>query len=203
MLESGHQMKKKQLSLQLTLVSIGLLLLFLTYFFYPNINKDKLTKDQSIGKNVDETAIADKTTTFESLEYKGLYNFDKPFKVRSEKAYILNEEPDIVYMDAMHVVLYLGDGRIVNITSDKGRYNKKTYDCFFEQNVKATDESTIIFAENLDLLATENSVEIYNSVFLDYATGNLQADKIDYNFETKYFKVSMFDDKSIKMKVIQ
>ena len=196
-------MKKKQRRVQLTLVFIGLLLFFLTYFFYPNINKDKLTKDQSIGKNVDETAIADKTTTFESLEYKGLYNFDKPFKVRSEKAYILNEEPDIVYMDIMHVILYLDDGRIVNITSDKGRYNKKTYDCFFEQNVKATDESTIIFAENLDLLATENSVKIYNSVFLDYATGNLQADKIDYNFETKYFKVSMFDDKSIKMKVIQ
>ena len=196
-------MKKKQRRVQLTLVFIGLLLFFLTYFFYPNINKDKLTKDQSIGKNVDETAIADKTTTFESLEYKGLYNFDKPFKVRSEKAYILNEEPDIVYMDVMHVILYLGDGRIVNITSDKGRYNKRTYDCFFEQNVKATDESTIIFAENLDLLATENSVKIYNSVFLDYATGNLQADKIDYNFETKYFKVSMFDDKSIKMKVIQ
>jgi len=196
-------MKKKQRRLQLTLVFMGLLLFFLTYFFYPNINKDKLTKDQSIGKNVDETAIADKTTTFESLEYKGLYNFDKPFKVRSEKAYILNEEPDIVYMDTMHVILYLGDGRIVNITSDKGRYNKRTYDCFFEQNVKATDESTIIFAENLDLLATENSVKIYNSVFLDYATGNLQADKIDYNFETKSFKVSMFDDKSIKMKVIQ
>ena len=196
-------MKKKQQRVQLTLVFIGLLLFFLTYFFYPNINKDKLTKDQSIGKNVDETAIADKTTTFESLEYKGLYNFDKPFKVRSEKAYILNEEPDIVYMDTMRVILYLGDGRIVNITSDKGRYNKRTYDCFFEQNVKATDESTIIYAENLDLLSTENSVEIYNSVFLDYATGSLQADKIDYNFETKYFKVSMFDDKSIKMKVIQ
>jgi len=41
-------MKKKQLSLQLTLVSIGLLLLFLTYFFYPNINKNKLSEDQSI-----------------------------------------------------------------------------------------------------------------------------------------------------------
>ena len=196
-------MKKKQRRVQFTLVFIGLLLFFLTYFFYPNINKDKLTKDQSISKNFDETAIADKTTTFESLEYKGLYNFDKPFKVRSEKAYILNEEPDIVYMDTMHVVLYLGDGRIVNITSDKGRYNKKTYDCFFEQNVKATDESTIIFAENLDLLATENSVEIYNNVFLDYATGNLQADKIDYNFLSKVFVILNFDDKAIKIKIIQ
>ena len=203
MLKSGHQMKKKQRRVQLALVFIGLLLFFLTYLFYPNINKDKLTKDQSIGKNVDETAIADKTTTFESLEYKGLYNFDKPFKVRSEKAYIRNAEPDIVYMDNMHVILFLSEGREVNITSDKGRYNKKTYDCFFKQNVKATDGNTEIFAENLDLLATRNSAEIYTNVNLNYSTGYLQADKIDYNFETKHFKVSMFDDKSVKMKVIR
>tara|TARA_B100000745_G_scaffold241880_1_gene164265 strand:+ start:246 stop:836 length:591 start_codon:yes stop_codon:yes gene_type:complete len=196
-------MKKKQRGVQLTLISIGLLLFFLTYLFYPSINKNKLTENQSISEDFDKIDVTDKTTTFESLEYKGLYNFDKSFKVKSKKAYILNKDPDIVYMDAMHVDLYLSDGRIVNITSDKGRYNKRTHDCFFEQNVKATDENTIIFAENLDLLATESSVEIYNSVFLDYATGKLQADKIDYNFETKYFKVSMFDDKAIKMKVIQ
>ena len=52
-------------------------------------------------------------------------------------------------------------------------------------------------------MATENSVEIYNNVILNYTTGSLRADKIDYNFETKYFKVSMFDDKTIKMKVIK
>ena len=48
-----------------------------------------------------------------------------------------------------------------------------------------------------------NSINVYNSVFLDHPTGDLRADKMDYNFETKYFKVSMFDDKAIKMKVIQ
>ena len=68
---------------------------------------------------------------------------------------------------------------------------------------KAIDENTIILAENMDLLATENSINVYNSVLLDHPSGKLQADKINYNFETKYFKVSMFDDKSIKMKVIQ
>tara|TARA_Y100000590_G_scaffold203047_1_gene230402 strand:+ start:1098 stop:1685 length:588 start_codon:yes stop_codon:yes gene_type:complete len=194
---------KRELKIQLILVSIGLLLIFLTYFFYPKINQNKLSEDQAVTKDFDDAASADKTTTFETLEYKGLYNFDKPFTVKSEKAYILNEEPDIVYMDSMHVALYLNDGRVVNITSDKGRYNKITYDCFFEQNVKATDENTIILAENLDLVATKNFVEIYNDVELEYNTNYLQADKINYNFETKYFRVSMFDDKSIKMKVVQ
>ena len=196
-------MKKKQRRAQLALVFIGIFLFVATYLFYPKINRDKVSEDQSINKDFEKTSAADKITTFESLEYKGLYNFDKPFKVKSKKAYILNEEPDIVYMNSMHVILYLSDGRIVNITSDKGRYNKITYDCFCEQNVKATDENTIILAENLDLLATENFVEIYNNVSLEYNTNYLLADKINYNFETKHFKVSMFDDKSIKMKVIQ
>jgi len=194
---------RKELKVQLILVSIGFLLIFLTYFFYPKIDQNKQTVDKPIDSSFEETDVKEKTTTFESLEYKGLYNFDKPFTVKSKKAYILNEEPDIVYMDSMHVTLYLSDGRIVNITSDKGKYNKITYDCFFEQNVKATDENAIILAENLDLIATKNYVEIYNSVELEYNTNYLQADKINYDFETKYFRVSMFDDKSIKMKVIQ
>ena len=91
----------------------------------------------------------------------------------------------------------------VNIISNKGRYNKVTYDCFFEENVRATDGESKIFAENLDLLATKNFVEIYNDVSLSYPTGYLEADKVKYNFETKHFKVSMFDDREIKMKVIE
>ena len=142
-------------------------------------------------------------TSFENVEYNGIYDVNKLFKVRSEKAHILNEDPDILYMTNMHVVLRLSDGRIVNIVSNKGKYNKVTYDCFFEENVQATDGDTIITADNLDLLATKNFVEIYNNVNLDYSTGSLRADKIDYNFETKYFKVSMFDEKKVKIKVIQ
>jgi len=45
-------------------------------------------------------------------------------------------------------------------------------------------------------------VKIFNNVTINYPTGSMiQADKIDYNFQTKYFKVSMYDDERIKMKV--
>ena len=137
------------------------------------------------------------------MEYKGVYDFNKSFKVKSKEAYILNDEPDIVYMKKMHVILNLNNGKVVNITSDKGRYNKVTYDCFFEENVFASDGETEIYGNNLDLLATEDSAKIYNDVTLNNALGLLKADKINYNFETKNFKVTMFDDELIKMKVIQ
>ena len=196
-------MKKKQQKIQIALISIGLLLIISTYFYYPLMKKAELAKDQLQQKKLEKNITHDKTTFFENVEYKGLYDLNKPFIIKSEKAYILNEEPDIVYMNTMHVILHLNDGRIVNIISNKGSYNKRTYDCFFEDEVKATDGKTNIFADNLDLLAIKNSVNIYNNVRLNDPAASLQADKIDYDFETKHFKISMFDDKEIKMKVIQ
>ena len=195
-------MKKKQQNIQIILISIGLLLILITYFYYPYMNKAKLIENQSAKKGLEGT-LDGQSTSFENVKYKGMYDVDKPFTIMSEEAYILNEEPEFVYMTTVHTMLYLPDGRIVNIKADKGKYNKVTYDCFFKQNVKATDGETKIFAENLDLLATENFVKVYNDVKLNHSTGFLQADKVDYDFETKYFKVSMFDDKVVKMKITE
>jgi len=195
---------------QLSLISIGFLLILVTYFLYPKINEDKLFKENILENSVVETDdniteddVSDGRSIFENIEYKGLYDINKPFTVKSKRAYILEEDADVVYMTNMHVALDMKDGRIIIITSDKGRYNKKTYDCFFEDNVKATDSKTIVLAENLDLLATEDSAFIYNNVILTSEKGSLRADKIDYDFETKYYQVSMFNDKKVNIKLIK
>ena len=196
-------MKREQQKIQAFLFIVGVLLILITYFYYPYKNKSLVEKD--IQENVPPVSDtqSDKTTSFENLEHQGLYDMDKTFTVKSEKAHINEDQPDIVHMINMHVVLYLNDGRVVNILSDKGTYNKANYDCFFEQNVRASDGETKIFSENLELLGDKSIVKIYNNVVVNYPTGSfLQADNVDYNFETKYFKVSMFDDKRIKMKIL-
>ena len=196
-------MKKNQRGMQFGLISLGLFLIIATYFYFPSIKKDKILKDQTANKETQKIEGIGESTYFENLEYKGLYDLDKPFSIKSKDAYILSKEPNIVYMENMHVILYLSENRIVEITSLKGRYNKENYNCFFDQDVLATDGETVITSNNLDLLATKNIMKIYNNVNLDNPTSSLQADKIDYNFKTKYFKVSMFDDKEIEMQVTQ
>ena len=196
-------MKQKQKKAQIILTSIGLILLLITYFYYPYMKKVKFTDNQVVQKDGSNTLDIGQGTSFENVKYEGLYQINNTFSVMSEKAHILNKEPDVVYMTNMHVILYLDNGRIVNILSNKGRYNKVTYDCFFEDDVRATDEETKIFSDNLDLLATEDSVKIYNNVIVNYPEASLRADKIDYDFATKYFKVSMFDDKAVKIKVLK
>jgi len=193
----------KSNKVQLILIFVGFILIILTYYYYPNLNKNKYPEDQSLKDDEINKIKDDQSTLFENVKYRGLYNLDKTFTVESEQAYISNEELDIVFMTKMHVVLYLGDGRVVNITSNEGTFNKKTYDCFFKDNVKAVENETEIFADNLDLLAAQDYVKIYNNVKLDHTTGSLRADTIDYDFKTKYFKVSMFDNSKVKMKVIE
>ena len=195
-------MTKDKKTLQITLVSFGIFLILITYFLYPKINKEK----NRIAKTGEETVVLQEETennVFENLQYKGFYDINTPFNVKSKKAYISDDDPELVYMTGMEVTLFLDGDNIVKITSDKGRYNKITYDCFFVDNVVANDGQNKIFAENLDLLATKEITVAYNDVKFFSKEGKLQADKVEYNFKTRYYKISMYDDKSIKAKYIK
>ena len=114
-------MKKNTKVVQLTLISIGLLLILSTYFFYPKI-KENMSKENTIQKEMVKTNDEIEGNIFENLEYEGIYDSDKQFKITSEKAHILTSDPDIVYMTKMKITLYMNDGRIVVVTSDKGKY---------------------------------------------------------------------------------
>ena len=197
-------MKKQQQGVTIFLFLIGLSLIFLTYFYYPQINKVKIIEEKNLKSEEDSISLNASDSNFENVEYAGIYNVNNKFTVKSEKAYITNDDPDVVHMKKMNVVINLADGRVVEIFSDEGRYNKLTYDCFFEKNVEATDGQTEITSANLDLLSTESVVEIYNNVYLNNPTGSLIADKINYDFIKKYFSVLMFDENdTINMKVIE
>ena len=189
-------MKTNKKIVQLSLIFIGLFLILATYVIYPKIHK-KADIDDRIGTDSSEHNI------FENVEYRGVYENGKPFAVKAEKALILVNEPNVVYMTNMRVALSMNDGRTIIITSNKGRYNKVSYDCFFENNVKALDGETTVLAENLDLLASEDSATVYNDVFLTNDSGSLRADKVYYDFETKYYQVSMFSNQKVKIKLIK
>ena len=189
--------------IQFSLISIGMLLILVTYFLYPKIEKSKLKEEKIVKKNEIVIAEENQANIFEHVEYKGIYNIDTPFVINSDKANITKEEPDIVYMTNMNVILHLNDGRTVTITSDRGRYNKVTHDCYFENNVRATDGESLILAENLDLLSNKNTVSVYNDVVLTGNKGSLQADKINYDLSTRKFHISMFGDKKVKIKLIR
>ena len=197
-------MKKNVKTLQILLISFAFLLIILTYFYIPQIEKKKL-KEETLKKNETiENSSSETENLFEKVTYEGMYQIENPFVIKAEEAKILTNEPSIVHMNSMHVTISLKSGEIVLITSDTGRYNKINYDIFFEGNVKAIHKDTELFSDNLDLLADQQAT-IYNNVVLsDKNTGFLKADLIKYDFESKKYKISMYENKKkIKAKLIE
>ena len=90
------------------------------------------------------------------------------------------------------------------IDCEVGKYNKSNYNIFCSQNVKATDDKTILYSKNLDLLADE-SARIYNDVIiLNEENSNLYADSVYYDFEKQVYTVNMFsDNEHVKVKLIK
>ena len=198
-------MKTNKKLIQTFLVSLGFLIIFVTYLLYPKIEKNRLKgsvveNEQPLIKDKDNENQGSK---FEELEFRGFYNFDNPFLIASEEAIISPENSNIVYMTNIKITIEMNDGRTVIILGDNGKYNKATYDCYLENNVIASDGETEILSDNLNLLSSKDSASIYNNVVVNNKNGQLKADKVDYNFESKYYKVSMFKDERVKIKLIQ
>ena len=196
-------MKTNRKLIQTFLVSLGFLIIFVTYLLYPKIEKNRLKG--SVVEN-EQPLIKDNENVgskFEELEFRGFYNFDNPFLIASEEAIISPENSNIVYMTNIKITIEMNDGRTVIIVGDKGKYNKATYDCYLENNVIASDGETEILSDNLNLLSSKDSASIYNNVVVNNKNGQLKADKVDYNFESKYYKISMFKDKRVKIKLIE
>ena len=197
-------MKNNIKTLQISIISFAFLLIIVTYFYIPKIEKGKL-EEKVLQKNEMIEGDNEKTENlFEKVTYEGIYQIENPFVIKAEKAKILSEEPSIVHMNSMKVTITLKSGEIVMITSDAGRYDKINYDIFFEGNVKAIHKDTELLSDNLDLLSDQHA-KIYNNVVLeDKNTGYLKADLIKYDFDSKKYKISMYENKKkIKAKLIE
>ena len=196
----------KNNKIQITLIFVGLVLILSTYLFYPGIKSKIDTKKLEQNKNLEKKTEMDvaQSSAFENVEYKGNYGDNNPFSLKSENAYMLSEDSKLIYMNNMIAKIYMNDGRIITITSDRGKYSKLDSNMWFTDNVRATDGKTVILSGNLDLLASEDTASIYNNVSITSPNGTLKSDKIDYNFETKYYRATMMtSEEKVKVKIVR
>ena len=63
-------MKNRHQKIQITLILIGLILIVTTYFYYPNLGKNFISKNQTIKENLKEDLEDTENTTFENILYK-------------------------------------------------------------------------------------------------------------------------------------
>ena len=182
---------KKNKIIQFSLVMVGIILLFFTYY---SSDKDKIV---DIDKNIsieDANKLTEKNTTniIENVNYVGTNNKGTLFEINAALAEIKYDEPNLSQLQDVFVVIKMKDSRIIHIRSDRAVFNKISNDCEFFGHVKITEQGNIITSDNLDLYMSKNLITAYNNVNYNGIKGLLIADKVDIDILKNEANIFMF-----------
>ena len=191
--------KKKLRIIQFFLLIFALLIIYLTYYNKEISNTDLVDSKQV--KEILEDEDKDDENLFFNIEYTGLDLRGNRYLLKSKKARLDEEKPEIVYMDDVHAIFYFKDNTILYIWSDKGIYNNKNFDMEFSKNVKAEYMDSKLFAEKANYSNTENYLSIYENVRINDIRGNLIADKLLFDITKQNLAITSFNDGKINANI--
>ena len=195
--------KKKLLIIQLILLTLGILIIYVTYYSKKDIveqeiisksTKEKLKK-QSLEKSEDGKNI------FYNISYAGLDLSGNRYQLKSKEAYVDDDKPEVIFMKIVEAVFYFKDDTILYVKSNNGVYNNKTLDMKFENEVQAKYEGSELFAEKADYSNSESYLSIYDNVRINDIRGNLIADKLLFDITKQKLDITSFNDGKINANV--
>ena len=197
----GSNRKKinKKNFLQIFLVSLGILIIFLTYF-----EKDKkiLSTKKIDEKEVEKIEnVKEGLNTFENITYEGLDSNNNKFIIDANYAEFTAEESNIIYMNGVVCKFFFKDGTILRINSNKAIYNNVSNDIDFEENVMMYYLENKLFSDKASFVNSENYLVVQGNVVGEGPQGDLVADKVNLDIIDKKMKISMYNESKVNIKV--
>ena len=196
--------KKKLLLIQLTLLILGIIIAYFTYF-----NKDKISNREIVRENVQKKIteelkkkdLNEEGNVFYKIEYR---NFDlqgNRYVLQSEEAITNNINPELIQMKKIKAIFYFKDDSILYIWSDKGLYNNQTLDMEFEYNVRANYNNSKLFAEKAEYSNSKGFLTITKNVRINSSEGNLMADKLLFDIKNQNLNIASFNNNEINANI--
>ena len=187
--------KKKLRLFQAILLIVGIIIIFITY----------TDKGLFLNKKINQKAtplIENKTTDqkeniFYNIEYSGLDLAGNRYIIKSKEATTNVSNQEIVNMKFVESFFYFKDDTVLKVTSNYGTYNNKTLDMFFNSNVKANYQNSVLFAENAEYSNSENFLSISGKVKIEDFKGTMFADKLLFDIKKHKLNITSFNDGKI------
>ena len=192
-------MTNKKKIFQLSLIFIGLIIIFFTYFF--NLEKkqpSEVVTETETKEN--EEFLEEGVNRFENVEYKGIDNTGNKFTIGSQFAEFKKEKPELIFMENVECFFTFKDNTVLLISSKKGIYNNISNDMQFSEDVKMDYLENTIFSDRANFNNYEIQLLIAGNVRGDGPTTNLKADELDFDLNTKDLKISMYSEERVKIK---
>ena len=199
-MESSKFKLNKKKFIQISLLLLAFLLIFFTYFF--NLKKKQPSTNLDQIKTVESDGEKEKmANTFVDVQYSGLDKNGNRFVIGSKYANFEIDRPNIIKMEQILCTFYFKDGTNLTIVSDYGIYNNVTDDMEFTENVKMNYLENILFSEKANFFNAKNELLVEGNVKSKSPEGELQADKLDFDLNSKKLKISMYNDEKVNIKV--
>jgi hypothetical protein len=199
-MESSKFKLNKTKFIQISLLLLAFFLIFFTYFF--NLKKKQPSTNLDQIKTVEPDGGGEKVAnTFIDVEYGGLDKNGNRFVIGSKYANFEIDRPNIIRMEQVLCTFDFKDGTNLIIASNYGIYNNITDDMEFTENVKMNYLENVLFSEKANFFNVKNELLIEGNVKTKSPEGELQADKLDFNLDSKKLKISMYNDEKVNIKV--
>ena len=195
-------MKKK------IIFSTSFAILFFSFLFlYFKISSDKKlieenkkielieTKNNEIGEKIESANI------IEDVSYSARDTKGNEYFLKADEGIIDQNENNYIFLKSVKAVINLKNYKIVEISSDFGKYNINNYDTIFSKNVMITYLDNKITGDYLDFSWDKNLMLISRDVILKNNKNSLHADVIEVDIEKRDIKIFMYEeDKKVNIK---
>ena len=200
-------MKKK------IILSTSLLIFFFTFliFFYTKSSNDKnLIEKEKVVKLVENENIEILNEKIESLNiiedvsYSAKDVRGNEYFLKAREGTIDQNESNFIFLKSVKAIIDLKDYKLIEISSDFGKYDINNYDTIFSKNVIITYLDNIITGDYLDFSWDKNLMLVSRDVILKNNKNSLQADVIEMDIEKRDIKIFMYEDsKKVNIKTFK
>ena len=174
---------------------------FLLIFFYLELNDNKLLVQnkkqleliQKENNDIEEEKIQN-SNVIEDVSYSAKDTKGNNYFLKASQGTIDQNESNYIFLKSVKAVINLKNSKLIEISSDFGKYNINNYDTIFSKNVIIKYLDNEITGDYLDFSWDKNLMIISRDVIIKNNDNSLQADVIEVNIQTRGIKIFMYEE---------
>ena len=190
-------MKKK------IILGTSLIILFfsLLIFFYLKSNNEKKLIEQEkkvqLVENENLELIEEKiesSNIIEDVSYSAKDTKGNEYFLQASEGIIDQNDSNFIFLTSVTANIKLKNYKLIEISSDFGKYNINNYDTIFSKNVIIKYLDNVIKGDYLDFSLDKKLMTISRDVTLNNDKSSLKADVVEVNIDTKDMKIFMYEE---------
>ena len=172
----------------------------LIYFFFKSSNEKKLIEKKRKIELVEKKDIEinqekiESSNIIEDVSYSAKDTKGNEYFLKASEGTIDQNENNFIFLKSVNAIIDLKNYKLIEISSDFGKYNINNYDTIFSKNVIIRYLENKITGDYLDFSWDKNLMIISRDVTLDNEKSSLQADVIEVNIKTRDIKIFMYEE---------